>query len=366
MNPYSSQQDRNLCFGVLTPLIEESLVHNCSMAALLCQILQQHFINEVKNAIDFDSEGVSTGKRHCKSEDKERNLRNLCNKVSEAAFNISSTLKRSTPKANSIFHLAFVKAFLYVVCPMLHTSDPKNDRVLLITNMLNNVLTGVTFHSSNEDLQKGLQELVLKEFRKRMSINELMLAFKEGFLGNLFPSLKNRCILSDHLPLSNSLGFDPFATYKESYHSARKYLITLSDEEMVTNLPDHLEIDMQTLCFAVSVVLYLPRSLVISEKSKKVALTIKKKFSKKEGSMMKLTLALATNNFSKLGSSSTLSMMVLTPNTSRIAVFASSIAIHLAGVLESMDISKCPLARYCKYPESCTEKRRVYSLCAIK
>jgi len=199
-----------------------------------------------------------------------------------------------------------------------------------------------------------------------MSINELMLAFKEGFLGNLFPSLKNRCILSDHLPLSNSLGFDPFATYKESYHSARKYLITLSDEEMVTNLPDHLEIDMQTLCFAVSVVLYLPRSLVISEKSKKVALTIKNKFSKKEGSMMKLTLALATNNFSKLGSSSTLSMMVLTPNTSRIAVFASSIAIHLAGVLESMDISKCPLARYCKYPESCTEKRRVYSLCAIK
>ena len=52
---------------------------------------------------------------------------------------------------------------------------------------------------------------------------------------------------------------------------------------MVTNLPDHLEIDMQTLCFAISVVLYLPISLVISEKSKKVALTIKEKFSKKGG-----------------------------------------------------------------------------------
>ena len=51
MNPYSSQQDSNLCFGVLTPLIEESLVHNCYMAALLCQILQQHLINEVKDAI---------------------------------------------------------------------------------------------------------------------------------------------------------------------------------------------------------------------------------------------------------------------------------------------------------------------------
>jgi len=187
-----------------------------------------------------------------------------------------------------------------------------------------------------------------------MAMDRLVKDLREGSLGKVLPSLKLLCSSFDQLPTANALGFDPFLCYGELYRKARQNLQAVCNEEAESICDSNIN----GMIYAVTTAVYLPRSVIgmkhVSRVSKDLhGLAVEGRIPENVG---KLMLALESNNFSCVHPTSNLQMMSLQPSTDRYHVFASSLAMHFAAIIESSDAAVSPFARYAKYPGRCKKE----------
>ena len=399
---YSVARGNMLCFGCFTAMLERSLRSDESVVAtLFCTILQQQFVEEIWRAlkgtqyagqkrscalpaspsvVSSSSPPACIGLKNPRTSEpqtvvgtsKRMRRRPLDEDETQAASGdaeadnatsmaehgqnlgaalvlIAQRLQPAAPEAAAIYHLAYAKAFAQVAC---QSRNPMMARAL---NMTLSSTNGI------EQPAKAMQEFILREVRRDMPMDAMMREFKSGELGDLFPSLQERCASAVSLATASQLGFDPFATYGEPYRAARHSLQLANDELNVKVECTALRLT----AFAVTTVIYLPRSLAAVDTAHASQAAARLVASSTNARLASLVQALASNCFAYLPPDAQ-EFFHMRAENSRTDVFAASLAIHLAIVIESSTGAAVtsPLARYAQEPARIARANNEFLLCA--
>ena len=254
---------------------------------------------------------------------------------------ITTKLNTTAPQASALYHLAYVKAFVQIACRFSDRSYSVDVQKLL--EALNEAMV-YSNAMQPEEPAASIQVYTLKELRRFYSLDEIMHALSSGELGVRLPSLKQRCASAVALPTASKLGFDPFATYGDDYRAARRNLQLGADGQA----PQEVSEPRMTL-FAIATALYLPRSLLATTATDVAAEAADRCIpgaQRRNTPIARLARALAANQLN-------VTQMVLRPQTQRLHAFASSLAVHLAAVLDAADPATNPFALYTKQPAQC-------------
>lgn len=348
-NPYEVRRGNTHCFGCLTSILEKSLLaKDQALAGLVCSELQQTFAAEIANGIE--ELGCNQDGRPQKRRRTPNGLDDFCESFSAACGEVKIRLSGAGGSASSLYHLAFVKAFVQEACLSLRTSG--REAASSWADALEHILSS---EEGSDGVVGSLQLFVLRQLRRDLSIDELMQDVRGGELGKLLPSLKSRCASSVVLKTASKLGFDPFVSYGEQYRKARSALQASCDgivEELGT-------VNVQYLLFAATTALYLPRSLQGARDVDSVRSALERIIpqDQRESRLGRLLWSVVANVARPFSPRS----MVLRPQSPVTDVCLSSLSLHLAAVLDASHPMANPLAMYCQRPAEACE---AFVLCA--
>ena len=263
-------------------------------------------------------------------------------------------------RPSSIYHLAFVKAFLQVNAPVLRRRMPSDGEQLLFSSLC-------SLSNRSQSPEKELQDYLLKELRKKTPIEQLLVQCKTGVLGERLPFLKQIAELTETVHSATVLGYDPFVTCGMEYQKTREALQASWDDPAFVHQP----LLPKMVLFATAAALYLPRSLQANEtaKARRTIGRLNEFVSSGAGAgssqhpiddhttrVCNLSVCLAANDFVKLIPRSIAWALEITPQSDAIEVFTASLAMHLAGILTPDLVNICPFAAYAFSAQECQQK----------
>lgn len=419
---YDIGRGNTRCFGSLTAAIEASMrTDDAALAAIICASLQTHFVDSMSAHLDRGSQAGSSSaeaalvrgpslelsqmvdvfksqlglsgavaevvaaacaelrietiglplmdqarKAHQQlgrslddgSSPKRQRLtseRERRDNFTQAMYALKTKLNAASLQASALYHLAFVKAFVQTACLALVKARAQAQAAPDVQQLLA-ALDAVLQLSNDQEPVASVQVYVLKELRRSHSIDEILQGFSSGMFGYLLPALKQRCASAVVLPTASKLGFDPFATYGDGYREARRSLqLSIDGQPMADGLPPI----SQATVFAIATALYFPHSLqpAISTPMAVRAATRCIPAAQRDSAVARFACTLAANR--PAGGDVT----VMDPQAQRLHVFVSSLAVHLAAVLDAADPTTNPLAMYTKQPARCTHASGLFFLC---
>jgi len=376
MTSYQVGKGHVHCFGKLSTVIDESLRKSSKVASLVSFLLFENFVSKIEerllnpitspsnlelsfscttysNAVHPRVETLSSNKTISNF------TSNLCKNFDGAIACLKKKLNKERPEASSIYHLSFIKAFIYILIQyMLRPSCTSNNG--FVQTLVLTLEAALSFDTDNEQPRKVLQEYTLKELCRTMSMDRIMLELDSGNIGKLLPSIKQRCSLCEKLPTASGLGFDPFKTYGESYNVAQKrFQGAFSDEEFF----EFSQGELLSILFAVALSAYLPRSITVNERrDRSIDAATKQILGNNQTQLAMLIRATSSNDFSCLNESQTFGVMKVRQGSDRCILFVQSLVIHMAGLIShNCYDDDCPFSKYAKRPDSCTAS---FILCA--
>mmetsp|Transcript_16892 Transcript_16892/g.40381 ORF Transcript_16892/g.40381 Transcript_16892/m.40381 type:complete len:3239 (-) Transcript_16892:1608-11324(-) len=349
--PYDIGRGNSRCFDGLTTVIDASMrTNDAALAGAICSELQQSFVSNLQQNLNDTSPRsiASTGSSRDNSLHKIGSKRQClphetCANLLRAFEILQIRLDGRQAQASTLYHLAFVKACVQVICTVLLQPNCEAVRRNELAAALNSML--IKLPGATAQPVASLEEYVLKELRRSMSMDELMQSFRSGTLSTLLPNLKVRCDLAIPLPTASKLGFDPFATYGDAYRAARKLLQTSCDGQVLAEA-----CDLYSTLYAVTTALYLPRSLHKTADTN-TASTLHGALQLVQASDWQTGIGKLIRALAEDAKCAPLTRaMALSPQTTLLEVCLSSLAVHLTAVLDVANPNVNPFALYAKQP----------------